>query len=159
MAYQTFQNVPFQQQQYPYQQQYYPTQTQPYQYQQPQQPSQPAQQNNLVIPWVRGVAAAESYHVEPGQTVMLLDSEAPADKPVIYMVSADSTGRPLPVDTYDLVKRVRPSTQIPDFDPNEFVRRSEIEDIIIAATTKAVEQKMSEMQFKATPTKQERGNH
>lgn len=120
-----------------------------------QMPTQPPQ--SMIVSWVRGLSAAESFRVDPGQTVMLMDSEAPEDKPVLYIVSSDSSGRPLPVDVYDLIKRDR-QQQAPAFNPDEFVKRSEIEDIISAATTRAIEQKMSEIQFKATPARQNNQN-
>ena len=40
--------------------------------------------------WVQGEAAALAFQVAPNSTVVLMDSE----KPVMYMKSADSTGRP-----------------------------------------------------------------
>ena len=50
--------------------------------------SQPVTQNYFA--WVQGEAAAQEYQVMPNSTVVLMDSE----KPVLYMKSADSTGRP-----------------------------------------------------------------
>lgn len=50
--------------------------------------NQPMTQNSFA--WVQGEAAAQAYQVAPGSTVMLMDS----DRPILYMKSADSTGRP-----------------------------------------------------------------
>jgi hypothetical protein len=63
---------------------------QPYQpmYQQPMmQPVQP--QGNCML-WVQGEAAAKSWAVAPGATVVLWDSE----NPFIYIKSADASGVP-----------------------------------------------------------------
>lgn len=40
--------------------------------------------------WVQGEASAQAFQVAPNSTVILMDTE----KPVLYMKSADSTGRP-----------------------------------------------------------------
>lgn len=49
--------------------------------------------------WVQGEQAAQAYQVAPGSTVMLMDS----DRPVLYMKSADNTGRPSPMQKMYLV--------------------------------------------------------
>lgn len=46
--------------------------------------------NQNFFAWVQGEAAAQAYQVAPNSTVMLMDSE----RPVLYMKSADATGRP-----------------------------------------------------------------
>lgn len=51
--------------------------------------------------WVQGEASAKAYPVAPGNTVLLMDSEAP----VLYMKSTDMNGRPLPMETRYLVSR------------------------------------------------------
>lgn len=129
-------------------------------YLQPQPQPQPQQQPNaLLVEWVRGLAAAESYHAAPGQTAIFLDSLAPAEAPVMYFVSSDQNGRPLPVETYDLVKRVNnPVNQAPAIDLSEYVRKSDIEELVMTATAKAVDQKMSELQFRAAPARNNQGN-
>lgn len=40
--------------------------------------------------WVQGEAAAQAFQVAAGSTVVLMDSE----QPILYMKSADATGRP-----------------------------------------------------------------
>ena len=50
--------------------------------------SQPAAQNYFA--WVQGEGAAQAYQVPPNCTVILMDSE----RPILYMKSADATGRP-----------------------------------------------------------------
>ena len=49
---------------------------------------QPITQNYFA--WVQGEAAAQAFQVAPNSTVILMDSE----RPILYMKSADSTGRP-----------------------------------------------------------------
>lgn len=58
-----------------------------------QQQVQPQVQNqnaNNGLIWVQGEAGRKSYHVAPGQTVTLWDTE----NPVIYLKSADMSGMP-----------------------------------------------------------------
>ncbi len=54
------------------------------------QPPQQATNNSNEIIWVQGEAAAKSYIVAPGNTVILWDSE----NPVLYIKTADSSGIP-----------------------------------------------------------------
>lgn len=53
------------------------------------------------IIWVQGKAGAEAYPVAPGNKVMLMDSK----DPIVYVKSADMTGRPMPLVIYDLIER------------------------------------------------------
>lgn len=98
-------------------------------------PSQTPVQNNQngspnnTFQWVQGQAAAEAFLVAPGNSVILMDSNAP----VIYFKSADQNGRYLPMKTYDLVERVADiPEQKPAIDTSSFVKRDEIEKLIAA---------------------------
>lgn len=73
-------------------------QAQQYQMNQPMQ--QPAQSNQSLI-YVQGEAAAKSWMVGAGQSVLLMDSETP----VFYIKSADASGIPLPLRVFDYVER------------------------------------------------------
>ena len=88
------------------------------------------QNPNNTFYWVQGRAAAEAFLVAPGNSVILMDS----NEPVLYYKSADASGRYLPMETYDLVKRtaaVEPvHTQQPQIDTSSFVKRDELEDLI-----------------------------
>ena len=88
---------------------------------------QPQQQsNNAGFVWVQGEAAAKAYPVAAGNSVLLMDSEAP----VLYMKSTDVSGRPLPMETYDLVKRenvVVQQPKQPQIDLSEYVKMSDLE--------------------------------
>ena len=107
-------------------------------------------QLNSGFQWVQGEAAAKAYHVEPGQTILLMDS----DNPVLYYKSTDSSGRPIPMIVYDLVERKQSATDSVEekmnIDLSEYIRRDEIEEIILNAVAQSVDQKMSEIQFTAT---------
>ena len=60
---------------------------------------QPSVGNSFV--WVQGEEAAKAYPVAPNSSVILFDSE----NPVLYIKQADATGRPLPMQIYDMVER------------------------------------------------------
>ena len=70
------------------------------------QPAVPAPQPQQMptgsdIVWVQGEAGAKSYPVAPNTRLMLMDSEAD----VFYIKSADNSGMPLPLRTFDYVER------------------------------------------------------
>lgn len=109
--------------------QQYPTQNftgyVPNPYQQPQPQTQ--NQNSAGFVWVQGEAAAKAYPVAAGNSVLLMDSDAP----VLYMKSTDYSGKPLPLEIYDLVKRdAISSTQAapqPQIDLSEYVTQADLE--------------------------------
>ena len=117
-------------------------------YQQPQysygngsqmQPQQPMPQSQLVV-WVQGEAGAKAYPVAAGQSVFLMDSE----EDVLYVKSTDFTGRPLPLEIYDLIKRNRVvetpqiSQKMQNNDMAEYVKMSDLETKVNDMVTKAV---------------------
>lgn len=123
-------------------------------YQQPQQMNyqqqayQMAPQGNQSIIWVQGEAGAKAYPVAAGQSVLLMDSE----DAVLYVKSTDVTGRPLPMESYDLVKRdsvvnvpqisQRASSQGQTnqaMNTNEFVKMSDLETKVSEMVSKAVD--------------------
>lgn len=57
--------------------------------------------------YVQGEAAAKSWYVGDGQSVLLMDSETP----VFYIKSVDSSGVPLPLRTFDYKERVQNAVQ------------------------------------------------
>ena len=89
-------------------------------------------QNTITFQYVQGQTAAEAWLCAPGQTVYLMDSNAP----VIYMKSADQNGRYFPMKTYDLVERAA-TVQGPDqpnaIDTTSFVKRDEITALVAKA--------------------------
>lgn len=115
-----------------YQPQYQPAQPQPVQQvpqAQPVQTVQSAGQNSGLI-WVQGEAGAKSYLVAPNTTVMLMDSETQK----FYLKSADASGMPLPLRTFDY-KEVTEGSQTAPGAPKamqpindmEYVSKSEFE--------------------------------
>ena len=112
--------------------------------QQPQMSYQAPTQNQSII-WVQGEAGAKAYPVAAGQSVLLMDSE----DAVLYVKSTDMTGRPLPMESYDLVKRdmVVSVPQIsqkaqPSQMSEEYVKKSDLEvtlnDMVEKAVNKAL---------------------
>lgn len=91
-------------------------------YNQPQQflPAQPAQQAQSGIQWVQGESGAKSFAVLPGQSALLMDSEAQR----FYIKSVDSAGMPSPLRVFDFSERTAQPTQ-PKPDGVEFVTRTE----------------------------------
>lgn len=79
-------------------------QAQQYQMNQPMQ--QTAQSNQSLI-YVQGEAAAKSWMVGAGQSVLLMDSE----NPVFYIKSADASGIPLPLRVFDYKERTQNTPQ------------------------------------------------
>lgn len=93
------------------------------------------------INWVRGEAGARAWHLNPGESALLMDSEAP----VLYAVSADVYGRPLPMETYDLIKRDNSIVNMPSASNNSqenprdrYVKMSDLEDKIAEIVQKAM---------------------
>jgi len=62
--------------------------------------AQPQQPNQSLL-YVQGEAAAKSWMVGAGQSVLLMDSE----NPVFYIKSADASGIPLPLRVFDYTER------------------------------------------------------
>lgn len=128
----------------------YPNQYQPYQYQyapqvqppmdrlaqlqaQQYQPMQQPAQSNQSLIYVQGEAAAKSWMVGAGQSVLLMDSESP----IFYIKSADASGIPLPLRVFDYTERTQNTSQnVPqatnpaqiDLD-GKYVTRAEYDDL------------------------------
>ena len=86
--------------------------------------------HNIGFIWVQGEEAAKAYPVAAGNQVLLMDS----DKPVLYMKSTDASGRPQPMEIYDLVRREEPVAEkavTPDL--SEYVRKDEIKELIASS--------------------------
>lgn len=105
------------------------------QYQSPQ-PQQSANTNGFV--WVQGEAGAKAYPVGSGNTVLLMDSE----NPVLYIKSTDNSGRPFPMETYDLIKRENSpvgNSQKQSVDLSDYVKKSEINEMLETMVQQAVD--------------------
>lgn len=115
----------------------------PMNYQQPYIPQYQQPQNSL---WVQGKAGALAVNCPAGQSMVLLDSEAP----FAYKKETDVTGKPLPLETYRLVKE--DEQEKPKADLKEYIKREEIEDIITDKLNEVVrdevDRRLSEFTFK-----------
>lgn len=111
--------MPYYNYSYPYNQYVNP------QMQTPVQPQYPAQQNQVThVIWVQGSQAALSYQLAPLEKVFFMDCE----EPVLYVREADQTGKPLPMETYDLVKHE--NAEAAPVDMSQYMKRSDIEQMI-----------------------------
>lgn len=86
-----------------------------------QQVQQPTQGAPI---WVQGEAGAKSFLVAPGQSLILMDSEAE----VFYIKSTDASGVPLPLRTFDYKERtgsVQRPVQAAQMPAEQYVTRQE----------------------------------
>lgn len=84
-----------------------------------------APQNNG-IQWVQGEEAAKSYYVQPGKSVLLMDSESKC----FYIKSVDASGMPLPLRIFDYTERAQTAQASPATNAtpnNDYITREEFE--------------------------------
>ncbi len=84
-----------------------------------------APQNNG-IQWVQGEEAAKSYYVQPGKSVLLMDSESKC----FYIKSVDASGMPLPLRIFDYTERTQTAPASPTTNTtanNDYITREEFE--------------------------------
>ena len=100
-------------------------------------PMQQTQTQNTFA-WIQGEEAARNYPVAPGNTIVLIE----ADKPIMYMKSADLSGRPQPMQIRYLVskeeyEKLRNGS---DFSQNEdkYVTKETFEKYVSEAANKFV---------------------
>jgi hypothetical protein len=106
------------------------------QYQQMIQPQvQPQQQQSSGgLLWVQGIEGAKSHFVEPGRSVLLMDSESNS----FFIKSADVSGMPLPLRIFDYTERT--TQQVPqqptaaNTDTSTYITREEFEQRIAQIT-------------------------
>lgn len=98
--------------------------------------NQPQVQN--MFAWIQGEEAARNYPVAPGNTIVLIES----DKPIMYMKSADLSGRPQPMQVRYLVSEedYRKIQNGSNFSENEdkYVTKEAFEKYISEAANKFV---------------------
>ena len=137
-TYQTYFPQP-EQMQYRPQQQYTPQMNA---MQTPQMPAQPPAQGAPI--WVQGEAGAKSFLVAPGQSLILMDSEAE----VFYIKATDQSGVPMPLRIFDYKERItgaqRP-VQAAQTPAVEYVTRAEFD---------AFAAKIAQMTATPAPTEQ-----
>ena len=88
------------------------------------QNQQPQQSNSLT--WVQGEAAAKSFPMVAGQSVLLMDSE----ESVFYIKSTDQSGMPQPLRIFDYKERTseRSTPAAAKNTNDDFVSRKEFEE-------------------------------
>lgn len=87
------------------------------------------QNNSSGIIWVQGEAGAKAFPVQPGNSVLLMDSESDC----FYIKSTDASGVPMPLRTFSYTEII-PSKQIRQrqdqgMDPSMYVTRDEFEEL------------------------------
>lgn len=110
-------------------QNYYPQQYYPNNQVIQQMPQQTAQQSSSGgITWVQGEAAAKSFPVGAGQSVLLMDSE----DSVMYIKATDQSGMPLPLRIFDYTERTQSGTNRGQSEDkpgtDDFVSRKEFDE-------------------------------
>ena len=130
---------------YPNYQSYY----QPYMaYQQPiQQPIQQQQTpSNQILAWVQSEEEARNFPLTTGQSIFLMNQ----NDNYIYMKSVDQLGK-----TSFLKKRLvdESDNQESNIDLSGYIRKEEIDNIIMDIVQKEVEKRMSQISFKPTRKK------
>ena len=128
---------------YPTYPQYFPNyQTYP-QYQQPIQ--QPIQQNtqNQILAWVQTEDEAVNYPLNAGQSIFLMSQK----EPYLYMKSVDQLGK----STFMKKRLVDESDNKQEL--LDYVRKEEVENMILDIVQKEVERRVSQISFKPTRKK------
>ena len=103
-------------------------------YQQFQTMQQPQQQQSSGLTWVQGIEGAKSHFVEPGRSVLLMDSESNS----FFIKSADTSGMPLPLRIFDYQERTaqqapqQPTAAV--HDTSSYITREEFESRLAAIT-------------------------
>ena len=103
-----------------------------------QQPQQTPQQPQSNVIWVNSETEARNYPVAAGNTVMLMDN----DHPVAYKKASDLSGRALPLEVYDLVKRDQepPKEENHQINLDEYLTRKEFDSY-----ASAIDKRISEI--------------
>ena len=86
--------------------------------------AQPVQQSSSNMIWVSGEQQARDYPVAAGNTVIMMDN----DNPVAYKKSTDISGKVLPLEIYDLVRRNAPKEENHQINLDEYLMRKEFDD-------------------------------
>ena len=87
------------------------------------------QTNSNGLIWVQGESGAKSFIVAPGQTALLMDSEAIR----FFLKSSDASGIPLPLRVFEY-SEVTSQKNAQSDDMGQFVTRKEFEEKLAALT-------------------------
>lgn len=94
---------------------------------QPQYFQQPVQSQNSIL-WVQGEAGAKAYPVAPGNSVVLMDSEAE----YFYIKSTDVSGVPMPLRKFTYKEMTNTAIEQPQTEPvdiSQFITRQEFDEL------------------------------
>lgn len=72
--------------------------------------------------WVNNEREAQDYPVARNSGILMMHRT----EPVMYMKQADAYGRSLPLEVYDLKKRVPPEPVVPQFDASQYVKSDDL---------------------------------
>lgn len=86
------------------------------------QPQAPAQTQSSIT-WVQGEEGAKAYLVAAGNSILLMDSEAP----VFYIKSTDASGMPMPLRIFDFVERGVPAKA--EATSPDYARREDVDKL------------------------------
>lgn len=125
----------------------YQPQFQQPQYQQPIQYQQPTAQNQILA-WIKDEKEAVDFPLSPGQSIFLMTR----DETYLYAKACDQLGK-----TTLLKKRLIDETDVQEqkVDLTDYIRKEEIENLIIDRVQSEVEKKMSEISFKPTKARKQ----
>lgn len=108
-----------------------------------QSPVQYQPQSSGLI-WVQGEAAARSYMVGAGQSVLLMDSDASC----FYIKTADQSGMPLPLRIFDYKEREHKG--MPEAEKAEFEANTSLDGYV---THEELDEKLKELAESLKPKK------
>ena len=108
----------------------------------------PPQQPNA-FNWVQGLEAVKSYPMAPGTKMAFFDSE----KPRVYIKAVDSTGKPMELEIYDLVRYEPVKEEAPKIDTSSFLTEEKALELIPGMVKAEIEKAMSEISLKPTSKK------
>jgi hypothetical protein len=130
-------------------------QNNPYSGTYPQMNQNPQQAIPMRADWVLGESAARAYSNSPGMITLLMDAE----QPMLYVKKTDQSGRPMPLEVYDLVRREVYQQQIPQWSGNnqiqkeyiqqdlsEYVKKDELQQMVSDAVVNAMQNQNGGMQ-------------
>jgi len=110
------------------------------------QPQMQQNINNPILAWVQSEDEGVKYPLNAGQSIFLMNQH----EPYLYMKSVDQLGK-----TTFIKKRLVDETENTDnsVDLTGYIRKEEIEDIIMDIVQKEVEKRVSQISFKPTRKK------
>lgn len=96
------------------------------------------------INWVQGEAGAKSVLVQPGQKVLLMDSESN----IFYVKSSDPSGMPLPLRTFEYKEvNKEPSETNSNQSEKDFITREEFERALSELKPKEKQEEKKQNEF------------